>query len=134
MQSVFPAVAGRLGAFLGRDAQVLQLESEIADACEQSVEVCLVSDLADELGPTGMAQWPHPLKSFREAIAEPAAHDDPGLDGSQRASPSFALRAWAECALGLGDAASPSSHFTQAIVSAAGSELGSLQRTSASAR
>jgi hypothetical protein len=81
MQSVFPAVAGRLGAFLGCDAQVLQLESEIADAYEQSVEVCLVSDLADELGPTGVAHWRHPLKSFREAIAEPAAHDDPGLDG-----------------------------------------------------
>jgi hypothetical protein len=134
MQSVFPAVAGRLGAFLGCDAQLLQLESEIADAYEQSVEVCLVRDLADELGPTGVAHWRHPLKSFREAIAEPAAHDDPGLDGSHRASPSFALRAWAECRLRLGDAASPSSHFTQAIVSAPGSELGSLRRTSASAR
>jgi hypothetical protein len=61
---------------------VLEFEPEIADACEQAVELRLVGDLADELGATGVAHERHPLKGSREAIAQLAAHDDPGLDRS----------------------------------------------------
>jgi hypothetical protein len=61
---------------------VLEFEPEIADACEQSVKLRLVSDLANELGATGVAHGRHSLKRSRQAIAQPAAHDDPGLGRS----------------------------------------------------
>jgi hypothetical protein len=76
-----------------REARVLQLEPEIADAREHSVELRLVSDLADELGPTAVAYKRHSLKGRREAIAEPAAHNNSDPGRSHRASPPSALHA-----------------------------------------
>jgi hypothetical protein len=84
LPSAFTALAGRLAALLGRNAHVLEFEPEIADACEQSVELRLVSELPDELGATRVAHWRHALDSARQATAQLASHDDPCPGGSHR--------------------------------------------------
>jgi hypothetical protein len=55
---------------------MLEFEPEIADAYEMSVELRLVSDLADKLGATVGAHRLHALESSCKAIAQPASHDD----------------------------------------------------------
>src|SRR5512133_532545 len=65
----------RLG--FGHDGDALELEPEIADPREQSVEVCLVDDLANELGVAVAAYKRHALEGRREAVAQRSADADP---------------------------------------------------------
>ncbi len=59
------------------DGDGLELETEVANPSEDAVQLGLVGDFAHQLSGADASHKCHPVEGRREAIAQPAANDDP---------------------------------------------------------
>ena len=63
------------------DAHRPQLEPEVADAREQTVELRMVDDHAGKLADASALRERHAVEGAGEALAQPPAHRDPNSQG-----------------------------------------------------
>jgi hypothetical protein len=68
----------------------LELETEVADAREQAVQVRLVDDLADEFGGAGAPHESHAVERSREMLAQTLAYRDPNPSRRSHVDPTIA--------------------------------------------
>ena len=62
---------------IGQHGHVLQLQAEVTNAAQQSVQLRLVGDLADEVGVAPAVPRCHPVEGACQPRAQPAADGDP---------------------------------------------------------